>query len=135
MLRSCKYCGRMHPIGYVCPKKPSGGKHRNEKIDRFRKTTAWTHKRAEILERDGHRYRVCDAEMAPRRYNPGRLSVHHIEPLAEQWELRLEDGNLLTVCDRHHEEAERGGYDRSYLHELARVSPPGVAPPGERGEV
>lgn len=125
MLRSCKYCGRVHPTGYVCTMRPKDRKHRDEKIDRFRKTTAWTHKRAEILERDGHRCRMCDAEMAPRRYNPGRLSVHHIEPLAERWDLRLEDWNLLTVCDRHHEEAERGGYDRSYLHELARVPPGG----------
>ena len=106
--------------------RPKGRQHRDEAIDRFRKTAQWVHKRAEILERDGHRCRVCDAEMAPGRYNPGRLSVHHIEPLAERWDLRLEDWNLLTVCDRHHDAAERGEYEREMLHGLTGVPPGGM---------
>lgn len=115
-------------MGYECPKKPSCGRHRDEKINRFRKTSVWVHKRGDILERDGYRCRLCELERAPRRYNPGRLSVHHIVPLAECWERRLEEGNLLTLCDRHHERAERGEYDRALLHGLTRV-PPGGGPP------
>lgn len=128
MRRSCKYCGRVHPVGYVCPEKPTCGRHRDAKIDGFRKSSKWVHKRLEILERDVHHCRLCEYERAPRRYNPGRLSVHHIEPLAERWDLRLEDGNLITCCNNHHERAERGEYDREFLHGLAETPPQGVPP-------
>lgn len=41
MLKSCKYCGRIHPRGYICPKKPKQAKHRNSKTSGFRKTHTW----------------------------------------------------------------------------------------------
>ena len=128
MRKSCQYCGHVHPIGYQCPKRPVCGKHRDGRIDRFRKTAQWVHKREDILERDGYRCWLCEQEQAPRRYNPGRLSVHHIEPLVERWDLRLEEGNLITLCDKHHEEAERGLYARELLHELTGY-PPGETHP------
>ena len=126
MLRSCKYCGRVHPTRYVCPMRTKNRKHKDEKIDRFRKTAQWMHKRTAVLERDGYRCSLCDLEREPRRYNPGRLSVHHIEPLKARWDLRLEDWNLLTVCDRHHEAAERGEYEQEMLHSLTGVPPGGI---------
>lgn len=51
------------------------------------------------------------------------LHVHHIEPLVECFERRLDDDNLLTCCSTHHELAEAGKIPREYLHELA-TSPP-----------
>lgn len=51
------------------------------------------------------------------------LSVHHIEPLEERFDLRLENDNLVTCCSRHHEMAEAGKIPREYLHALAQVSP------------
>ena len=51
------------------------------------------------------------------------LSVHHIEPLEERLDLRLENDNLVTCCSRHHEMAEAGKIPREYLHALAQVSP------------
>ena len=46
------------------------------------------------------------------------LSVHHIEPLEEAWDLRLDENNLITLCSHHHEQAEAGKLPRAMLHEL-----------------
>ena len=60
MLKSCKYCGRIHPRGYICPKKPKQAKHRNSKTSGFRKTHTWQKKREQIVRRDFHLCRVCN---------------------------------------------------------------------------
>lgn len=125
MLKSCKYCGGIHPSGYVCPKKPAHKSPRS-RADQFRRSWAWQKKRDNIVHRDFYLCRVCNDG----RYGvfgiPGLnqdLSVHHIEPLGERFDLRLEDDNLLTCCSMHHEMAEAGGIPRSYLHGLTQTSP------------
>lgn len=125
MKQSCKYCGRIHSIGYICPlkPKPKHGQHHDEELRKFRASGAWARVRAEILERDGYRCVVCEARKEPRRYNPRRLSVHHIVPLAEDMSRAEDPDNLVTVCDRHHNEAERGEIARKDLIDLI---PPGV---------
>ena len=126
MLKSCKYCGRIHPRGYICPKKPKQAKHRNSKTSGFRKTHTWQTKREQIVRRDFHLCRVCNEGSYGVFGVPGldqELSVHHIEPLEERFDLRLDDGNLLTCCSRHHRMADDGDIPRDYLHELAEASP------------
>lgn len=85
-------------------------------------------KRAWIVERDYHLCRICfDGKYG--RYDGKmyganlQLQVHHIEPLEEAFDLRLEDDNLLSCCPWHHKMAEDGKIPRDYLHELA-MSPP-----------
>lgn len=129
MLKSCKYCGRIHPRGYICPKKPKQAKHRNSKTSGFRKTHTWQKKREQIVRRDFHLCRVCNEGSYGVFGVPGldqELSVHHIEPLEERFDLRLDDGNLLTCCSRHHRMADDGDIPRDYLHELAEASPGGI---------
>lgn len=58
----------------------------------------WETLRYRALERDGYRCRA-DGE------HGGRLSVHHIRPLRAGG--RDEPDNLITLCRKHHEEAER----------------------------
>ena len=126
MLRSCSYCGMIHPKGHVCPKKPVYLSPRGSKANRFRKSYAWQKKRAAVVLRDFHLCRVCNDGRYGLFGVPGlnsQLSVHHIEPLEENFGLRLSDDNLLTCCSRHHEMAEAGEIPRGYLHELARASP------------
>jgi predicted restriction endonuclease len=36
------------------------------------------------------------------------LEVHHAVPLETDYDKRLDDDNLITLCERHHEMAERG---------------------------
>ena len=51
--------------------------------------------------------------------------MHHIVPLEEDFERRLDDTNLLTLCERHHKAADRGEIDRDTLFALAKASPRG----------
>lgn len=43
-----------------------------------------------------------------RQYNYKNLSVHHAIPIESDYDRRLDDDNLLTVCAMHHEMAESG---------------------------
>ena len=126
MLKSCKSCGRIHPKGYVCPKKPKPAPHRNNKTAAFRKTYAWQKKRDQIVRRDFSLCRACNEGSYGVFGVPGldqELQVHHIEPLEERFDLRLDDGNLVTLCSGHHRMAEDGDIPRDYLHDLAATSP------------
>ena len=129
MNKSCQYCGGSHPIGATCPKKPRYDKPRNSKAYFFRKSYAWQRKRDAIVQRDYHLCRICnDGKYG--NYNGKlyadttvKLSVHHIEPLEERFDLRLDDDNLITACPWHHKMAEDGEIPREYLHTLAQTSP------------
>ena len=124
MKKSCKYCGRVHPIGYDCSMKPKPKiDYHSPQIRKFRSSGAWAKVRAEVLERDGYRCRVCEARHEPRRYNPKRLSVHHIVPLADDMSRAEDAGNLITLCDKHHGQADRGEISKNFLFGLI---PPGV---------
>ena len=124
MLKSCRYCGRVHTVGYECPKKPkrlySDEAPRDSAEDKFRNRKSWRRKAEEIKERDLQLCRVC---LAQKRYVFRDLSVHHIVPLREDITLGLVNDNLITLCRRCHEDAENGRFEREFLNELA-VSPP-----------
>lgn len=65
-----------------------------------------------------------------RQYNFKDISVHHIEPLDERYDLRLDDGNLITLCAYHHSMAEDGLIPKGILlgivqEQNAKVSPRG----------
>ena len=113
MLKSCKYCGRIHDTKYVCEQKDIAEKKRmsNRKATnalRFRRTTAWTNKSIDIRTRDKYMCLCCKAQLpgTVKQYNTSNLSVHHIVPIEEDYDLRQEDSNLITVCDVHHEMCE-----------------------------
>lgn len=120
---SCRYCGRTHPAGMTCPKKPRGA--RAERVitqaDRYRWSRKWQRVRDGILERDYHLCRVCfDGQ---RGTYGGGLQVHHIVPLEEDYDLRAEEGNLISLCPLHHRMAEDGAICREELRRLAGDPP------------
>ncbi len=124
MMKACKYCGRVHDYNTVCPKKPRKEYGvRTDGVGAFRGTRAWKRKRDTIRERDFNTCRVCAAgkhgTYAGRQYQNTGLSVHHIVPLEEDWSLRLDDDNLITLCSWHHDMAERGQISRAELKTLA----------------
>lgn len=121
MLKSCQYCGRIHPKNYDCSRKPKRIK-RDTKAYRFHRTQAWQDKSIEIRRRDHYLCQCCIRLMhgTMRKHNYDDLSVHHIVPIAEDYEQRLDDDNLITVCGHHHEMAESGQIDREVLHEIAK---------------
>ena len=115
--KSCKYCGGIHEVGYVCAKKPHavGKQKRISREDIFRSSYDWQQKRAYILKRDCYLCRVCFSE---RKLNAGRLSVHHIIALKNNFDLRLDDDNLITLCLFHHEQAEKKEIPADILKKL-----------------
>ena len=129
MLRSCKYCGRIHDSKFDCGKKPIYKK--NTEADKFRWTRAWKLKREEIKVRDKYLCQVCLRNLynTVRQYNYTNLSVHHIVPIEENESRQLDNGNLITLCGYHHEKAEDGTISRAELAEMVRNKPPGGVEP------
>ena len=119
MLKSCPYCGKIHPRNYVCPCKPQYTKH-NIQIDRFRNSKAWRTKRVEVAQRDLNMCRLCAIES--NKYNSS-IGVHHITPLAEDYSKRLDNDNLISLCPYHHELAENGKIARETQRKLAKTTP------------
>ena len=121
MLRSCKYCGRIHDSKYDCGKKPVRRKIRTQQ-SRFRSTETWKKKSIRIRRRDNYLCQVCIRKLygTKKQHNGEGIEVHHIIPLAEGWEYRLDNNKLISLCGEHHEEAERGEIPREVLLEIAR---------------
>ncbi len=131
MLRACQYCGRIHDSRHDCGQKPKrrgcAGNSRDGRLAAFRNSQAWKRKREEIKRRDKNICVCCFYDItSPKKFNSDGLSVHHIVSLKEDFERRLDDGNLITLCQRHHELAEAGAIGREVLLALAKIPPGGV---------
>lgn len=121
MLKSCKYCGRIHPINYECPKKPPPKPRKCKSKDRgnkekFRSSAAWQKTRKAIVFRD---MGVCQICLEGGDYNNADLEVHHIVPLTEDFSRRLDRLNLITLCCYHHKQADDGEIDAGKLAAMA----------------
>jgi len=110
MLRSCKYCGRVHDSKYDCGRKPVYQKVKGRTPDKFRNTTAWKKKREEIRQRDMNLCQCCIRNLpgTVSRLTYDNCSVHHAVPLDVDYDKRLDKDNLLLVCSVHHEMCESG---------------------------
>jgi 5-methylcytosine-specific restriction endonuclease McrA len=119
---TCSRCGVVKR-GHICPNKPYRKKERDAQVDKFRKSTRWTNKSKEIRQRDKYLCVVCMANRynTIRQFNFDKLEVHHITPLAEDYNKRLDNDNLITLCKYHHNLAENGEIPREELCEL--ISP------------
>lgn len=126
MKKACPYCGKIHDIKYTCQKKPQRQKKSDPKIDAFRSSTEWKRMREQVKQRDRYLCQACYNNFSGTlsKYNTEDLSVHHIRPLRTDFELRLDPENLITLCQYHHELAERGAIPVKTLLEMI---PPGVS--------
>lgn len=117
MKKSCKYCGRIHDISYICPERPKKKWRRNKQTrDRFRSTAAWQGMRDSIKFRDMNFCQICLREG---KYISHGLEVHHITPLAEDYDMRLCRTNLITLCSMHHKQADAGEIPAEELRAIA----------------
>lgn len=66
----------------------------------FYTSTAWEHKRREILQRDNYECQRCKSRGMFSRAEV----VHHIKHLKDRPDLALDDDNLVSVCARCHNE-------------------------------
>lgn len=122
--KACSRCGRIHEKDNCSKTIQSIKKITN--IDHFRWSGIWKRKAESIKQRDLYMCRCCAAGMTHDKkpmYSCAALSVHHIEPLAERFDLRLEDSNLITLCSHHHEQAEKGIISKQTLQGIARIPP------------
>ncbi len=124
MLKSCSCCGRVHDSKYVCKQKEQKIRERqsmrsakNKKVYDFHRSHKWKEKSAATRERDNYCCQVCVRGLhnPDRQYETDNISVHHIVPIAEDWDNRLDDSNLISLCSKHHEMAERGEINRKEL--------------------
>ncbi|MBR6968520.1 MAG: HNH endonuclease [Ruminococcus sp.] len=128
MLKACQYCGRIHGKKYDCAAKlrtlrerDAIQRERDEIIRSFRSSSAWRKKSEAIRSRDSGLCLICKDEFARFGGKNGALygtEVHHIVSIANDYDKRLEDDNLITLCRFHHEEAEAGEYSLEYLEKL-----------------
>lgn len=128
MKKACPYCGKIHDKKHICEQKPQvfRGRNNSGREDAFRWSYDWKMKRTEIMKRDRYLCRACFNSLSGtvRRLNNEELSVHHIRPLRTNWEQRLDNGNLITLCHTHHELAESGQMTAEILVKLVQNIPP-----------
>lgn len=129
MLKACSCCGRIHDSKYVCPQKEQSKRERqsqrskeNKRIYDFHRSHKWKNKSLDIRERDNYCCQVCirGSHNPDRQFETEGVSVHHIVPVVEDWESRLDDDNLITLCSKHHEQAEKGLIGRDELKKVAQ---------------
>ena len=130
MLKACKYCGRVHDSSFDCGRRPRRTKFKRSEAELPRYSAAMNAKSREIKERQRF---LCPLCLRVGDLRPKRLETHHIQKLRLHPELMLDDGNLIALCEVHHELAERGDVSAEALRQLAaerdRGIPPGVGYP------
>lgn len=122
-LKSCAYCGRIHPSDYDCPKKPkTRAKDNNTEQGKIRSSYRWQRVREQVKERDKYICQCClrNYPGTLRRVEYDNISVHHIISLEKDIEKAFDLDNLITLCDRHHEAAEAGDIPIDELISIAK---------------
>lgn len=119
MYKTCGRCGGIHQVNKTCYK---NRRKQYTNTNRFRNTQAWIKKAKEIKERDKYLCQVCltNKYKTTQQYTYQKLEVHHITPLDEDWEQRLYNDNLITLCPFHHHNAEDRTIPRVELQEIVK---------------
>ena len=122
MLMACSRCGRIHEWG-KCPAKKERRycrtKERTNEM-KFRSTAEWQKKVAEVRRRDAGLCKLCLYEG---RINGRDLSIHHIDPIRQNPDRKLDNDNLITLCREHHQLVESDPGYIALLFVLARTLP------------
>ncbi len=87
---------------------------------KFRSTAEWQKKVAEVRRRDAGLCKLCLYEG---RINGRDLSIHHIEPIRQNPDRKLDNDNLITLCREHHQLVESDPGYIALLFVLARTLP------------
>ncbi len=115
MYKACSRCGKIHAHGHTCYANSRNYDKHSAEVRKFRNSQAWRNKAEEIKERDKYLCQIC---LKRNILNYKDLSVHHIVPVSESEVLRLENSNLITVCEKHHRESEVGKIPRTELQAI-----------------
>ena len=117
MFVTCKYCGIV-PRDHNCKNKPT--KKKDTKASSFRNQRKWKEKSQRVKQRDKFLCQICLQEKynTMKKYNFDSLEVHHIEPISENYDRRLDSTNLVTLCSYHHKMADKGEIPRGELFQI-----------------
>lgn len=126
--KACIYCGKIHDRKIICGNKRKRlMKVRNTRADKFRSSAEWQHKRHEIKERDMYLCQVCirSVGLDVNPYAKSNVSVHHIIALQQNFDKKLDNDNLITLCAYHHKQADDGKISVQTLQKIvAEQTPP-----------
>lgn len=129
MLKTCSHCGIVSS-DHICPY--SKRKKKYSLANDIRKTNKWHLKSKEIKERDNYLCRICILNLynTVYKFNTETLETHHIIPINEDDTKAFDDFNLITLCNYHHDMADKGDIPREFLLKIVkeniRTSPPGL---------
>lgn len=110
----CDKCGQLHDKYEVCPNveppkykgKPSKSysdmQEDELRLARFYNSKAWRSKRKDILEQAKGLCELCIID----KHIANATSVHHIVKLVYDYNKRLDDNNLIALCDCCHRTVE-----------------------------
>lgn len=114
MLKTCSICGGIHDEADMCKRTNN---NKDTESNKFRKSYRWTEKSKEVRKRDKNLCQICITGKynTNYRYTYNDLEVHHIIPIEEDYNKRLDSNNLITLCRYHHEMAEKGQIKREEL--------------------
>lgn len=117
---TCKHCGIVLR-GHDCPHKPKAKPKESTEQRRFRNSKAWAKKSIEVRQKARYLCEVCmdDKYNTVNQFTYDGLEVHHIEPLSKAYNKRLDNDNLVCLCQYHHKLAEKGEIPIEYLQDLA----------------
>lgn len=113
--KMCSKCGKYINVGtYRCPecevkyqeyrknnRKETDrryDKERDSKYVKFYKTKEWRMVRDKVLSRDYGLCKLCYKDMRITH----AVTVHHIEEVKEDWDKRLNENNLICLCNSCH---------------------------------
>ena len=95
--RRCAVCEASR-VGWLSSRHKRYDKSRDPEEVRFRRSKQWRMTRDYILQRDGY---LCQECRRMGRYTIA-TEVHHIVPLWQDGDKRLDDDNLISLCHRCH---------------------------------
>lgn len=82
---------------------------------KFIKSKQWFNKSQEIKLLDSHCCLVCKSLGL---ISPTYLEVHHINKVRNDYDKRLDNDNLITLCIAHHKQADNNKISINELHRL-----------------
>lgn len=89
--------------GYCIEHQKEMRSYKADRYDKFYRTKEWLTKRGYIMDRDMHLCIDCLINID----DPVEAKiVHHIEPVKDNWNRRLDNSNLISVCDSCHKKIE-----------------------------
>lgn len=101
--RYCSQCTKQVEEARERSKKERNKRYARNRTDvkeqKFYQSRAWKVTRQAVAQRDNFLCLVCLENKEIRNFH----TVHHIEELKENWDKRLDEGNLISVCKKCHE--------------------------------